>query len=135
MKIAFIFFLAQFALCKPIKVTHIQDLNFESLVQGDGKKKIKRGRRVQNNARFKVTGNKNTNYSIILPDRFTISRDGLGGFPLTVKSLRSRPEPGANGDLGKKGRQTIYIGATLQAIPNNQPIGSYSGSFLIEVLY
>lgn len=119
----------------PIAIEWTQDLNFGTLVQGDSAKRVRPAKGEPNNARFDVTGDKNTAYTIILPVSFDITRNGSGSFPLQVKNLKSKPAEGANGLLNKKGKQTLYIGARLQKIPQNQAGGNYSGTFTVDVIY
>lgn len=119
----------------PIQINNTQNLNFGTLAQGDKAKIIRPNKNVSGNARFDITGDKNTAYTIILPVEMSITRFGGGSFPMRVSRFRSRPSEGANGNLGKKGTETLYVGATLEAVPFNQPGGAYSGSFVIEVIY
>ncbi|EQC47108.1 DUF4402 domain-containing protein [Bacteriovorax sp. Seq25_V] len=135
MKFFLCFLLSKIVMAIAIEVSVVQDMNFGSLAQGDAETRVRTVKGDSGNARFTVTGDKRATYTIILPTSFTISRFGAGTFPLTVSQIESNPAAGANGNLGSKGTETIYVGGTLQAIPNNQPGGSYSGDFLIEVLY
>lgn len=135
MKLVFCILFTKIVLGAIIEVALVQDMSFGSLAQGDRETVVRTTKGDSGNARFTVTGDKNATYSIILPSSFTISRFGSGAFPLSVSLIESNPPVGANGNLGRKGTETIYVGGTLQAIPNNQPGGAYSGDFLIEVLY
>lgn len=119
----------------PISIVNTQDLNFGTLAQGDAPKVIRPLKSDSNNARFDVSGDSNSVYTIILPTAMSITRFGSGSFPLQVTNFDSRPAAGANGKLDKKGKDTIYVGATLEQIPVNQPGGGYSGSFIIDVIY
>lgn len=118
-----------------IQIVNTQDLNFGTLAQGDSATRVRPNKNEPNNARYDVSGNKDTAYTIILPTEIFITRFGGGSFPMRVKNFASRPAAGANGLLNKKGVQTLYVGATLEKIPFNQPGGPYSGSFVVEVIY
>ncbi|WP_372655217.1 DUF4402 domain-containing protein [Halobacteriovorax sp.] len=116
----------------PITITHKQDLNFGTVVQGDPKKVISPKGSEPNNARFKIKGDINTAYTIILPSQIFISLDGAGNKVIKVNKFTSRP---TNGMLNSKGKQTVKVGATLAKIGVNKPPGNYFGTFTIDVIY
>ncbi|ATH08464.1 hypothetical protein BIY24_11040 [Halobacteriovorax marinus] len=120
---------------KPISITNKRDLDFGTLVQGDPKKVISPKGSEPNNARFLVKGDKNTSYTILLPTEAYIYLGGNGSQKIKVRNFKSRPAAGANGLLNSKGKQTVKVGATLNAIGVNKAPGAYSGSFTIDVIY
>lgn len=131
--ILFLFFLPH-VFSKPIIIRYVRDMNFGTLVQGDGAKTIIPSSSNPNSAQFNIRGDKNTSYTIILPVTSSISLNGLGNL-LSLTNFTSSPAEGANGLLNSKGRQTLYVGATLQSLSVSTQIGSYFGSFSIDVIY
>ena len=126
----------QFSFAKPLRIKSISDLNFGILTQGDGPK-IVGPQNLENatNASFEAKGDAYTAYTIILPISATISLNGRGRSPITISNFVSNPSEGANGLLSRNGKQIIYVGATLSAIPVNQPSGDYTGDYVVEILY
>jgi hypothetical protein len=78
---------------------------------------------------FTVTGEPNTVYTIVLPGAVSLSS---GGNSMSVGSFES--SPGGTGLLGTSGSQALYFGATL-SIGAHQPMGNYTGSFDVTVVY
>ncbi len=82
-------------------------------------------------ASFNVYGGANTAFTIALPDTDTINISS-GSNIMTVQSLTVYP-PGSV-TLDNQGQATFNIGGTLKVEPN-QPVGTYTGSFLVTVAY
>lgn len=135
MKFLFLFLLTIASYSKPISITQKQDLDFGSVVQGDPKKVISPKGSEPNNARFLIKGDKNTAYTILLPNEVYIYHESGSGPKIKVRRFKSKPNEGANGQLNNKGRQTVKVGATLNAIGINKRPGSYWGSFTVDVIY
>jgi hypothetical protein len=117
-----------------IKIAVVSNLNFGTMIQGDGSKLIPPGT-VENaaNASFSVTGNNNTAYTIILPTSTNLTK--AGGANILVNQFVSFPPAGANGLLSSTGKQTLLVGATIAGIPVTQVRGAYSGTFTMTVVY
>ncbi|WP_417336769.1 DUF4402 domain-containing protein [Halobacteriovorax marinus] len=120
---------------KPISITNKRDLDFGTLVQGDAQKVIPPNTNEPRTAQFEVKGDKNTSYTILLPSEAYIFLGGNGAQSIQIRNFNSIPAAGANGLLNSKGKQTINVGATLNAIEINKTPGAYSGSFTIDVIY
>jgi len=82
-------------------------------------------------ASFLVTGNADAGYAITLPGNGEVSLTS-GPHSMAVTTFTSSPSPA--GQLGGGGSQTLTVGATLSVGPN-QAGGSYSGSFIVTVVY
>lgn len=117
-----------------ISVSKVSNLEIGVVVQGESSLVIAPGT-VENaqNASFSVRGDADTIYTIILPVSAILAKSGSPNLNLT--NFQSFPAAGPNGLLNSKGRSTFFVGATLAPIPTNQPAGSYSGSFTVNVLY
>ncbi len=122
-----------FAYAAPLSLRQTQDMNFGTLVQGDPAKTLAASASELNNARFDVKGTKNTSYSIIIPSSIILNSLSNSSYTLTISSLSSSPS--GTGVLDSKGRDKLYIGGTLESIPNNSLSGGYEGSFTIDVIY
>lgn len=116
-----------------LNVDHISDLNFQTVVQGDTARRVRAQNNESNAARFLVTGPRRTRYQILLPSSISLNHLVIPSSSLTVDSFESRPSP-TSGRLNNQGEEEVIIGATLQAIPQNQRGGGYRGTFLIEVI-
>lgn len=81
-----------------------------------------------------VTGTPGSSYSITLPANDTVSLSN-GSNTMAVNEFVSNPAATSSSTgLLLTGSQTLYIGATL-TVSNNQPAGSYSGTFPVTVTY
>lgn len=81
-------------------------------------------------ARFTVSGDPLTNYTITLPSSVTLS-DGAS-HSMTVDSFVD--SLGGTGTTNLSGTDSFTVGATLQ-INAGQPVGGYSGEFTVTVNY
>ena len=121
---------------KKLTISAISGLEFGELVQGDPIKVIQPGTRENPyNASFLVSGKRYTTYSIILPTSSQLSFSGGGDFHLIISNFQSYPPEGFNGLLNRRGKQRIYVGASIGPLSFSQPSGNYSGDFVIEVIY
>jgi hypothetical protein len=80
-------------------------------------------------ASFRVTGQPNATYSIVLPNSINVSN---GVQTMVVNTWRSTPNN--NGNLGAAGAQTLAVGATCR-VSANQAAGVYSANFNVTVTY
>ena len=84
-------------------------------------------------AEFLITGEPDARFVITLPDERKIKSEGTGGAgTATVTDFESHPERTAA--LGRDGRATVYLGATLKFKPG-QPAGKYQSPLDILVEY
>ncbi len=80
-------------------------------------------------AKFPVTGDPDTAFSITLPSQITITS---GGDSMTVNAFTSNPS--GSGVLSGTGSANIWVAATLN-LSANQPAGSYAGQYTVTVDY
>lgn len=116
-------------------VTPTSDLVFPTAVQGDPTRTIPPGSSQNaSNGSFRITGNANQSFSIILPSNpVQLTTVGSGTNILNVGSFASNPS--LTGVLSGSGRRNIFIGATRSAIAVNQTPGSYSGTYTVNIVY
>ncbi len=81
-------------------------------------------------AAFDLEGMANASYAISLPTSVVLD-DGAGS-SMIVDGFTSSPVDA--GVLDSSGRQTLYVGASLN-VGSNQPYGSYSGLMAVTVEY
>lgn len=81
-------------------------------------------------ATFDVSGDANASFSISLPISITLS-DGSSN-NMVVDNFTSSPS--TTGVLDSSGKQSIFVGATLN-VGSNQAFGSYSGLMSVTVDY
>lgn len=81
-------------------------------------------------ATFDLEGTPNASYAISLPLSVELS-DGASN-TMSVEQFTSSPL--GSGVLDNNGRQTLYVGASLN-VNDNQPYGSYSGQMVVTVAY
>lgn len=116
-----------------LTVTTTQNLNFGTLVQGDSAKTIRPSKAETNNARFNIIGEPNRSFMVILPTEVELFSASTPAQTLKVTRFKSRPN--ISGSLNRKGKKELRVGAKLQKIPNGQAAGSYSGHFIVDVIY
>ncbi len=87
-------------------------------------------------ASYEVTGQKNANFSIILPKTSIVLTNPDNSGTLTVDNWESVPSTGGGKVAFTDEAQSVKVGATLNvgSIEDN-PVGSYSGSFAITFAY
>ncbi len=118
---------------KALSVCAISNLQFGRIIQGDLARVVSAGGGdTPENASFQVTGEADRAYAIILPVGALLFAPG--GI-LNVTHFQSFPPAGANGLIMPDGMQNLFVGATLQAVPMNQAAGTYTGAFLVTVVY
>lgn len=83
-----------------------------------------------NPSTFDVQGEPNASFSITLPASVILSNSSSQ--TMTVDNFTSSPSP--SGVLDSSGKQTLFVGATLN-VSANQPFGSYSGQMSVTVDY
>lgn len=82
-----------------------------------------------------VTGTSGSTYSITLPANGVVTLSDGNAHTMAVDNFVSNPvATSASSGLLSGGSQLLYIGATL-SVGNNQPVGSYSGTFTVTVSY
>ena len=81
-------------------------------------------------ATFNVEGEANASYSISLPASVVLSDPA--SHTMVVDNFTSSPTP--SGVLDDSGKQTIFVGATLN-VSSNQAFGAYSGQMAVTVDY
>ncbi|MGZ3770433.1 MAG: DUF4402 domain-containing protein [Bdellovibrio sp.] len=122
-------------LAGPLKVTALSDLSFPLGVPGDPAYVISAGTSDNgSNASFRVSGNANQAYSIVLPATATMDfKKGSKSDSILIYSFVSYPA--INGVLNNLGQADFFVGATRDALRTNQTAGSYSGHFSVTVVY
>lgn len=83
-------------------------------------------------ARFELTGDPNTAYSVTLPANGAVSLTSSGGQSMSLSDFSV--SPGATGQFSALGRGSLTVGARLNVNPQ-QPSGNYSGDFVLYVDY
>ena len=83
-----------------------------------------------NPATFDVQGTPNASFSISLPVSIILS--DAASHTMTVDNFTSSPTP--SGVLDASGKQTLFVGATLN-VSANQAFGAYSGQMSVTVDY
>lgn len=77
---------------------------------------------------FDISGCANYAYSIVLPTSATLSSTTSS---MTVNTFQTSPT--GSGVLDASGAATLKLGATLH-VGNPQPKGTYSGTFIVEIV-
>jgi hypothetical protein len=116
-------------------VTSTSDLLFPAAVQGDSSRTIASGSSENaSNGSFRIAGNANQSFTIILPSTpVVLTTTGGGVNTLSLTNFTSFPA--TTGVLSATGRRNVFIGATRSAVANNQTPGSYTGSYTINIIY
>ncbi len=126
-----------------IAIFKVSDLNFGESVQGDAAKTIAPDTvENQSNASFIIQGEKNKSFQILLPADNTVrmvqvtNLNGgaklpiVDGIPVNSFTTNSKVDL-----LDSQGQKTIFVGATRSQLLPLQNIGSYEGSFTVDVIY
>lgn len=121
-----------------ISITKVSDLDFGSAAQGDAAKTVAPGAAENaENASFTVAGEPSTAYTITLPAdgavKMVTAGGGAANKEINVTSFASSPS--GTGTIGAGGTQTLFVGATRDALLAGQTTGSYSGAFTVAVVY
>jgi hypothetical protein len=58
-----------------------------------------------------------------------------GANTIAVNTFVSFPAAGANGLLNATGSQLLLVGATRDALAANQALGTYTGTYTVDVVY
>ena len=87
-------------------------------------------------ASFTVTGEASYTYSITLPSTLELTNIETGGEKMVVNAFKSTPTKSSGGTLDNGGRQTVFVGATLN-VKGSQAIGTYKNDngFSVTVNY
>lgn len=124
-----------------IAINKQSDLDFGTASQGDAAKPVAADTtETAENASFLVTGEANKAYTIALPadGDVIMKKDGIGGSAdseIAVNGFESFPLQGANGVLDGSGQESLYVGATRDALLATQESGSYTDTFTVTVFY
>lgn len=113
-----------------LAIAKTQDLGFGVGAPGDGTKTVLPADSTA--AIFNVTGQPNQPYTITLPTSLNMVRTG-GTEIIVVNTFTSNPS--ATGTLNGSGAQTLRVGATRASIPLGQILGTYTGTFTVDVTY
>ncbi|MEK6706938.1 MAG: DUF4402 domain-containing protein [Bdellovibrionota bacterium] len=122
-----------------MKVSLVSNLNFGMAPQGDPSKTVQPSTsETPDNASFEVGGAPNSAYTISLPKSHVVMSTHsayAGSRTILVTDFSSFPPEGANGVTGPDGLQMLFVGATRAPLAFNQAPGSYSGVFVVTVIY
>ena len=128
----------------PITITNSQPLAFGDIAAGnqasvvsiatDGTRTLESGDAIlgANSGSagvFNITGEASKAYTVTLPSTNVTINDNTGN-SMTITDFVSN----ASGTVGSDGTDSFNVGAKLN-VAANQPAGSYSGSFTVEVVY
>lgn len=134
--IFFIIFWVQGLLAQtPISIQNEASLDFGTVLAGSTLTIPPGNNPSSDSARFEVTGEKRTAYTIILPTSGVVRHNTQTQFEIALSGFQSNPPEGNNGLLAPNGKQKLWVGATLGPVPFSTPAGNYSGSFVVEVIY
>lgn len=122
-----------------ISIANVSDLDFGTAVQGAIAKTVAPGAAENaENGSFTVSGQASTAYTITLPANGAVTMITGGGGAnetIAVTNFLSNPAAGANGMIGVGGTQALYVGATRAALGASQAVGSYAGTYTVDVVY
>ncbi len=129
----------------PITITNTTPLSFGDIATGDqasvvdiavdGTRTLDSGNAILDAtatgsaAAFSITGEASKAYTVTLPTTAVNLDDGSGN-TMTIDNFVSN----ASGTIAADGTDSFNVGAKLN-IAANQPAGSYSGSFNVDVVY
>ena len=116
-----------------IAIANVSDLLFPQASPGAAAATVVPGAAENaNNGSFNVTGQASTAYTITLPTTINMTN---GTNTIAVNTFVSFPAAGANGLLNAAGSQLLLVGATRAALAANQALGTYSGTYTVDVVY
>lgn len=117
-----------------IAIANVSDLVFGSAVQGEAAKVVVPGTAENaENGSFNVTGQPSQAYTITLPTTPINLTNGAN--TIAVGTFTSFPAAGANGALSGTGSQLLLVGATRAALSPTQAVGTYTGTYTVDVVY
>jgi len=118
----------------PLSVEPMSGLDFGRAIQGDFAVVVPASPiRSPQNAVFKIEGDPNRAYSIILPNQVVELTHIQGRGVIGIQQFQSFPA--GQGNLDSNGRQILIVGATRNPISRAEPPGEYRGQFVIIVSY
>jgi hypothetical protein len=127
------------ALETPITIQQLNELNFGEAPQGDAARTLTpESRSPMEVGIFQVQGPGNRVFSVILPSGpvyLQSAEPGVGASTIEIHSFRSVPPEGSSTALDPQGTRLVYIGATRAALSLQQRRGSYTGQYLITLIY
>jgi hypothetical protein len=116
-----------------IAIANVSDLLFPQALPGAAAATVVPGAAENaNNGSFNVTGQASTAYTITLPTTINMTN---GANTIAVNTFVSFPAAGANGLLSAGGSQLLLVGATRAALAANQALGTYTGTYTVDVVY
>jgi hypothetical protein len=116
-----------------IAISNVSDLVFPQASPGAAAATVVPGTAENaSNGSFNVTGQANTAYTITLPTTINMTN---GANTIAVNTFVSFPAAGANGLLSSTGSQLLLVGATRAALAANQALGTYTGTYSVDVVY
>lgn len=116
-----------------IAIANVSDLVFPQASPGAAAATVAPGTAENaNNGSFNVSGQANTAYTITLPTTINMTN---GANTIAVNTFVSFPAAGANGLLGAGGTQLLLVGATRAALAAGQALGTYTGTYTVNVVY
>jgi hypothetical protein len=120
-----------------ISIVNVSDLDFGTAIQGAVAKVVAPGAAENaENGSFTVSGQASTAYTVTLPASVTMTTGGGGANEtILVNTFTSFPAAGANGMIGVGGTQLLLVGATRDALGAAQVVGTYTGSYTVDVVY
>jgi hypothetical protein len=121
---------------KEITFEWLSDLNFGTLVQGDLGKTVSPSD-TAGRATLKIKGEPNHSFTVHIPNNaIRISNESERcNDKLTLSQFRTQLPSNSQSVFDAQGVQMVYIGATLQAIPNSISRGKYSGHYSVTAIY
>ena len=116
-----------------LAIVNVSDLAFPQAAPGAAAATVAPGTAENaNNGSFNVTGQANAAYTITLPTTVNMTN---GANTIAVSTFVSFPAAGANGLLSATGSQLLLVGATRAALAANQAVGTYTGTYTVDVVY
>jgi hypothetical protein len=84
---------------------------------------------------FRVQGAPNASYQIRLPSDSTLTTGSGTSAQEKIVIRNFQANVGSTGSLDNNGNQEICIGATRESLVPDQAVGTYLGSYTVEVIY
>ncbi len=122
-----------------LSLEKLTDLEFGSAAQGDNAKSVSPLAQFDGRASFRISGQPFSSYQIVLnnnQESFMSLDDGTNPRNrIRVYNFRSYPEANNGGTLDSQGKAVLYVGATRDALRDDQTPGNYDGKFTVLVRY